>query len=208
MQIINVEQRSPEWFKAREGRVTGSEVKNLLGARGLGKTGLTYAITKASESLKVVYDFDSFDSYAMQRGRELEPVALNEYEIREMQSVTSVGFVIKGDDLGVSPDGLVGEDGGIEIKCPLDTQHIKNMIENECPSEYFDQVQMCLYVTGRKWWDLVTYNPDFAEGLDYKRFRVLPCENWINKFETRLKEWIELRDKIALGLAKNITINN
>jgi hypothetical protein len=98
---------------------------------------------------------------AMQRGTELEPYARERYFYETGNSVEEVGFCLHDDyQAGASPDGLIGEDGGLEIKCPLGGTMVSYLRVGRLPSKYWQQVQGCLHITGRKWWDFMAYHPD------------------------------------------------
>ena len=103
---------------------------------------------------------ESYQNEAMKRGVELEPEARLCYELMTGNTVKQVGLCMSDFGYACSPDGLVGEDGGIEIKCPTLATHTCYLFHNELPSEYFQQVQGNLLVTGRKWWDFVSYYPN------------------------------------------------
>jgi hypothetical protein len=157
----------------------------------------TYAKQIAGDSIQDHFE-EGFESFAMARGTELEPVAVEEYERITFQEVDSVGFVqmVGNDFVGGSPDGLIGDFGGVEVKCPAPAKHIENLLATECPADYIDQVQGLLLITGRKWWDFVSYNPNFKEGCRLKIIRVFPDEMWqfdfmlrINGFEELVKEY-------------------
>ena len=100
-------------------------------------------------------------SDAMIRGTELEPEARENYEFITGNEVQEVGFIVDLDDTyGCSPDGLIGEDGGIEIKCPLGATMVKYLRSpDELVKNYWQQIQGCMFVTGRKWWDAFAYHP-------------------------------------------------
>lgn len=142
-----MEQRSKEWFKAREGRFTASRISDLLGVKGLGLTGESYAFEKACELVYGVDEDESFESYDMKRGTELEPIAfrkfkeLKEFEFLEVQETSFFAF---GEDAGASPDGLVGQDANLEIKCPRSTKFFKLVAKGieAIDKTYIDQMQM------------------------------------------------------------------
>ena len=105
-------------------------------------------------------------SHAMERGNRLEPIARTDFEMLNDQKVDEVGFIINSDiseDVGCSPDGLIGDDGGIEIKCPLPSTHIAYHRDGILPTKYKAQVHGCMAVTGRKWWWFYSFCPGFKE---------------------------------------------
>lgn len=148
----SVQQRSLEWHEQRMGKFTASEIHKLMGVRGLGETGKSYAIEKAIEQLygEVEENFVSFD---MERGTELEPLAFAKFkELKSLEflEVENCGFFEIGNNAGASPDGLVGKDAVLEIKCPKATTFFKLVATNEIDSKYYYQMQMQMMLTGRK----------------------------------------------------------
>ena len=155
-------QGSPEWFAARAGRATASRFADGL-AGGKGLTRKAYATQLALEII-TGQPTETFTSQDMLTGTEREPIARAEYEALTGNFVTEVGFCLH-DDLpcGVSPDGLIDDDGGIEIKCPKASTHATYLAMPSEPPCYTAQVQGCMWVTGRRWWDFVSYHPDFPQ---------------------------------------------
>jgi YqaJ-like viral recombinase domain len=132
-----------------------------------------------------------FETYAMREGKEREPQARRLYEYRTELQVEQVDFVTceRYPWAGCSPDGLIGTDGGIEIKCPQKAQHLANLMHiqaNELPPKYREQVQGCMWVTGRQWWDFVTFNPEFPPHLEAGIIRVQRDEEYMNQLEALL----------------------
>lgn len=165
MEIINCQQGTPEWFEARKGLMTASNAQ-AIGNNGKGLE--TYVTTLMAE----YYSDNGSENYTngdMDRGNELEPIARSVYELQTNSVVTQVGFVRYSEVVGASPDGLVGKDGGLELKALNNLNHFKFLISGEIDSKYLWQVQMNLLVTGRKWWDLASYNPHFKDALIIKR---------------------------------------
>ena len=162
MKICEAPQRSDAWYAARLGKATGSRFSDVL-AGGKGLTRKAYAIQLALELISGKAT-EGFTSQDMETGTEREPIARSEYEALTGNFVEEVGFCLH-DTLpcGVSPDGLVDEDGGVEIKCPKASTHAKYLGQKAEPPEYTAQIQGCMWVTGRAWWDFVSYHPDFPE---------------------------------------------
>ena len=120
---------------------------------------------------------ETFTNYDMMRGVLHEPYARDRYAEVNCVTVEQVGFMRrdeKGWQLGASPDGLIGDDGGLEIKCPRAKTHIRTIIADEVPAQYVPQIQACLLVSGRKWWDFVS----FCGGLPLWTKRVYPDPQW------------------------------
>lgn len=155
MNIIDCVQGSEEWFEARLGFVTCSnfhKVLNKKAGRGL------YMRKLAAERLTGLME-DSFKNEIMKNGNETEQEARHYYELANDCIVEQVGFVERDDDVGGSPDGLVGKDGLIETKCPLSSTHIEIILSGKMPSLHIPQVQGLLWVTDRKWCDFVSFDP-------------------------------------------------
>lgn len=113
---------------------------------------------------------EGYSNEHIMRGHELEDYARSVYEMETGNEVEQVGFVTLGDYIGCSPDGLVGDDGGVEIKSLSDEKYMQYLLGDEIEKKYYWQIQMNLLVTGRQWWDLVVYNPNFKKTLYIKRY--------------------------------------
>lgn len=161
MKILNFEQRTPEWYAARCGIPTASGFAKIITSSGKRSTSREkYMYELAGEKLGGIID-ETYQSFAMQRGTRLEAEARGLYEFGH-DAVNTVGFCLSDcGRWGFSPDGLVGKNGGIEIKCPLIHTHVEYMLKcrEEMPAEYFQQVQGALFISGREWWDFISYYP-------------------------------------------------
>jgi putative phage-type endonuclease len=164
-----IQQCSPEWFELRKGKMTASNAQ-AISANGKGLE--TYIYKLLTE--KYSQNTEHYTNADIERGVELEPIARDTYTIETGNEVEEVGFIEIDEFVGCSPDGLVGKDGGIEIKCVNDVNFFKLLVDGEkaIESKYLWQCQMFLFVTGRKWIDLVFYNPNFDKNLLI--FRVEP----------------------------------
>ena len=161
MRVIDVAQGSDEWLAARLGVPSASSYGKLLTPTGRrAKTFDAYVKQLTDERITGLLDRIP-QNEAMARGTELEPEARAYYEFMSGNTVVEMGF-IKHDTLeaGCSPDGFVGDDGGIEIKCPLEHNHQKTLDMQQMPPRHYPQVQGCMWITGRKWWDFVSYHPE------------------------------------------------
>lgn len=164
MKILDVVQGSPEWLRARLGIPTASQVDRILTPAKLKLSSQAggYRNQLLAEWL-CGYPIDwGGSSQFMERGTDMEPEARAFYELQHDVEARTVGFVVRDDGLfGGSPDSLVGEDGGLEIKCPALHTHIGYLLDPEAlVAEYRGQVQAYLYLTGRAWWDILAYNPE------------------------------------------------
>ena len=183
-----MEQLSQEWFEARLGKVTASRVSDVLATRKGQESTVRakYKLQLATERL-TNKKTDTYMNQAMQDGIEREPMAREIYEKLKDVTVEEVGFVQHPaiERAGASPDGLVGDDGIIEIKCPIETTHTTNLLERKLPSKYKPQVQFQLATTGRQWCDFISYNPNFEPRLQLMVVRVERDDEYIEmlKFE-------------------------
>lgn len=146
------QQRTSDWRKEREGSFTSSRIHELMGVKGIGKTGETYAFEMAVEIVEG-YDWDEgYMSESMRLGVELEPLAFAKFsDLMSLQfvSVEPCGFFALNEFTGGSPDGLVGDDGVLEIKCPKPETFFRVVMDNYIDPKYYDQIQHQMLVTGR-----------------------------------------------------------
>ena len=157
MKIHDCVQGSEEWRELRAGRPTASNAFKLvtptMKVSGSSRAYMSWLIAES-----MIGAADECDTKCMQRGSEQEAAAIRYYEWDQEVKVDRVGFITTDDGtFGCSPDGLVGEDGGLEIKTPMAGMHVQNILG--MATTYMPQVQACLMVTEREWWDLLTFNP-------------------------------------------------
>jgi len=161
MIIVDCEQGTQEWLKARLGVPTGSEFNKIITPAKMQQSSQAdgYVNKLIGEWLTGEPD-DTYKSDLMDRGTELEGEARDYYSFKFDVEVKQVGFCLEdAKRYGCSPDGLVGEDGGIEIKCPSRGVHVGYLINERVPTDYKLQVIGSLLVTGRDWWDFISYYP-------------------------------------------------
>ena len=163
---IHLEQGTDEWKMARLGHVSASNLDAVMAKvkTGESKTRLDYKIRVATEQITNAIQ-DSYSNQYMEWGIEQEPFARMAYEACTESFVEKTGFW-KHPDIkwfGCSPDGLVGDDGLIEIKCPKSTTHVKYLLDNKLPDDYYWQVHGQMLVTGRKWVDFISFDPRMPE---------------------------------------------
>jgi hypothetical protein len=186
IQIHECEQGSAQWFKVRAGIPTASEFSTVLASgRGGGesKTRKTYMMKLAGELL-TGEPMDSFSNGHMDRGKAMEPEARDLYAFLRDVDPELVGFITNGPK-GCSPDFLVGSDGGGEIKTKLPHLLIELLERDEFPPEHKAQVQGCLWVAEREWWDIVVYWPKLPLFLK----RVYRDEVYISKMRSAVDEF-------------------
>lgn len=195
MKIIeSVQQGSQDWLELRLGKVTASKFSDVM-TNGRGNkpsvTAKSYMIKLVAEILRGE-PMPFFENEAMRWGTETEPQARAMYELKNNVDVKEVAFVELNDFVGVSPDGLVGDDGLLEIKCPNTETQIKRFLDGTgLPKEYEAQVQGQLWVTGRKWCDFVSFDPRIDVEASYIQTRVYRDEDYIAKLEEKVTAFVE-----------------
>jgi putative phage-type endonuclease len=197
-----MEQRTDEWFSARLGKVTASRVADVVAKTksGYGASRANYMAELICERLTGVRG-DFFVSSAMQWGTNTEPEARAAYEVSVGELVSEIGFVPHNslDHSGASPDGFVGEDGLVEIKCPNTATHIDTLLGDSAPSKYIYQMQWQMACTGRKWCDFVSYDPRLPEHMRLFVKRVERDNDVIAMLETEVLKFLgEMEEKIAM----------
>lgn len=171
-----MEQRTAEWFQARLGKVTASNVYNVLSktAKGMPTSKYEdYKIKLMTERLTEEIS-QSYTTPAMQWGIEHEEDALREYEFIYDTEVTRCGFIQHPtiQMAGASPDGFIGEDGLVEVKCPQPPNHLRFFIDSNIKPEYLAQMQFQMACTGRKWCDFISYDPRFVDRSSDFRMKI------------------------------------
>lgn len=175
----DIEQRSDEWYDQRRGMVTASAIGTLLTPTlRVAANDTSRALTHALAAERILgWTEDTHVSRDMLRGIEHEPYAVDAYQQQTGSVVESCGFmVLEGDGwkIGYSPDGLVGDDGLIEVKCPRAKTHLRYVLADKVPDHYMAQCQAGLLVSGRKWLDFVS----FFGGMPLFVKRVTPDPQW------------------------------
>lgn len=181
MKVFKFQQYSTQWHETRRGVPTASEFHNLItpvkGEPTKGSTSDGYIFQLIGDLYDDNYGIvDDYISATMKNGITYEPQARAWYSFDQDVKCEQVGFLMTDDGrFGCSPDSLVGNDGGLEIKCPLAKTQARYLIENILPPEYKAQVHGSLIVSGRAWWDFISYCPD-APRMPKLRIRVEPDE--------------------------------
>ena len=195
-------QRIESWHQQRYGKFTASEIIKILGVRGLGETGKSYAIDKAIEQLYGEFE-ERFISYDMQNG--IEPLAFAKF--KEMKSlefleVTNCGFFENCEHSGASPDGLVSDDAILEIKCPKSSTFFKLVATNEVDSKYYAQMQMQMLSTNRN--KAYFFNYLIHDGTEYHHEIIVERDEvMIDKIKERLQEVIEIKQEYINKINNN-----
>lgn len=163
-----IEQGSEEWFAQRLGKITASRVKDVMAKTKSGPSASrkNYMMELLCQKLTGQRE-EGYTNAAMQRGTDLEPVARSLYEIQYDVVVTEVGFTLhpEYDCTGASPDGLVDDDGLVEIKCPNTAQHIACIQSGNPDRKYWWQMQHQMACTGRQWCDFVSFDDRLPDSL-------------------------------------------
>jgi len=197
-------QRTDDWYEMRRGRFTGSQIHRLLGVKGLGKTGETYAFENAVEIVFGKDESEQFESFDMQRGNTLEPFAFNKFsELKEMEfmDVQKCSFFPFGENAGASPDGIVNKDAVLEIKAPRANKFFRLVAGgvDEIDSEYIAQMQMEMLCTNSvrcHFFNYIIYNgePMWHE-IVIERDEVM-----IDLIKKRIDEAVVIRDNFVTQL--------
>lgn len=198
-----MEQRTEEWFKARLGKVTASRVADVLAKT---KTGVS--ASRANYLTELVVErltgqqAELYMNDAMQWGTDTEPQARMAYEAHKSVLVDEVGFIDHSSIqmFGCSPDGLVGDDGLIEIKCPNSKTAIETILSGKAPSKYIPQMQTQMAVTGRAWCDFVSFDPRLPEDLQLFVVRVNRDDEYIANLEKEVSAFLQEVDETVTKL--------
>lgn len=199
-------QGSPEWFAARCGLVTASKVADVVARTksGWGASRANYMAQLVAERLTGVVA-ESYSNAAMQWGTDMEPEARRTYEFFTNATVEEASFVPHPVILetGASPDGYVGPDGLVEIKCPNTATHIETLLNGAVPGKYITQIQWQIACTGRQWCDFVSFDPRMPATMSLFIKRVHRDDEQIASLEKEVAEFlIELRDTVDQLRAK------
>ena len=198
--LHKMEQKSPEWFAARCGKVTASRVADIVA-----KTKTGYSASRENYLAQLVCErmtgkpAESYSNSAMQWGTDQEPFARAAYEAAKDILVQEVGFVVHPniENAGASPDGLVGEFGLVEIKCPNTATHIQTLLDQKVPDKYNIQMQWQMCTTGRQWCDFCSFDPRMEEGLQLFIKRVEYHPLYVAELEKEVINFLmDVEDKI------------
>lgn len=201
MKFLNVKQRTDEWYQARLGLVTGSRMKDVIafGKRDGKPLKARSDYLREVVAERLVGEIGKREVYVtpeMLWGQMNEGIARSTYQLQTGNKVGQEGF-IRHDTLmcGVSTDGLVNNEGNLEIKCLTTRNHLYEIIKyGTMPEEYKPQVQMQLWITEREWCDFVGYDSRVPSGLDLLVVRVYRDEDYINYLEEETKNFLEEAD--------------
>lgn len=181
-----MEQRTPEWYQSRLGKVTASRVSDVVA-----KTKSGYSASRANYMAELLCERltgcvgASYSNAAMEWGIATEPQAIAAYEGVKGELVEKVGFVPHStiEMSGASPDGLIGNDGLIEVKCPNTATHVDTLLNATIPAKYIAQMQWQMACTGKKWCDFVSYDPRLPEKMQLFVKRLDRDDTYIGELE-------------------------
>lgn len=211
MLIVECDQGSEAWHKARAGVITASNFK-LTRAGAKLKSGPNkgeynekakdYAFRLAIERIAGKPLDEGFETWQMKRGHELEPAARAEHEMQAGVVVQRAGFVMTDDRLfGASADGLIDFTGGSEYKCLVSPESLRDVLMGNDISEYIDQIQGCMWITGRQWWHFALYCPALEPAGKQLYWREIKRDdNHIESMEADLIEFERLVSKYRYQL--------
>lgn len=198
------EQRSSKWFEARLGKATASRFNDLMR-----RTKSGYSSARQNYMAELVAErltggrYDNYTSKAMEWGIETEDSARLAYEFESGNTVEETGFHEHTNmAAGASPDGLVGIDGLVEIKCPNTATHIDTYIKQSLPNKYLAQVQGQMWITGRQWCDFVSYDPRLPDHLQLVIIRVDRDDNYIARLGTTVGQFLDELDEMEKLLSE------
>lgn len=207
-----MEQRTEEWFAQRLGKATASRIVDIIA-----KTKSGYSTSRENYKVELALEritgsrAESYTNAAMDWGTEQEPNARAEYSAIKGVEVVEVGMVEHPSIhmSGASPDGLVGEDGLLEIKCPNSSTHIRTLRNRTPEGKYITQMMWQMACTGRKWCDFVSYDPRMPVGLTFFVTRIQRDEKVIKELEKEVSAFLvevealvkELTDMQSMALA-------
>ena len=198
-------QRTEEWFAARLGKVTASRVADVITRTktGSGASRANYMAQLICERLTGKQG-DTYQNAAMAWGTEQEPLARGAYEALTGLLVEETGFVPHPTITmaGASPDGLIGDHGLVEIKCPNTATHIETLMSDTVPGKYETQMQWQMACTDRKWCDFVSYDPRMPSHMQLFIFRVHRNAETIIELEREVEKFLSELDQKIVTLNK------
>jgi len=201
MKVITAEQGSEAWLAARAGKVTASAISDVL-AKPETAAYRDYQAQIVAEILTGKPQGSNFTNAAMEFGTENEPFARSAYEVATGFTVDEVGLVLHPtiDRAGASPDGLVGSDGLVEIKCPKVATHLAYICAGVVPTKYKNQMLWQMACTERDWCDFISFRPELPERLQLFIVRFKRDEVEINKLTTAVKAFLVQADEMLKKL--------
>ena len=190
MKTHKFKQGSDEWFKVRLGKLTASSAQ-AIASKGKGLDTLVFEKVAEIITKKPKPSFTNGD---IERGKEFESMARNAYELETSNRVIEAGSCEFNRSVGASPDGFIGKDGLVEIKCKNDTNFVRYLYDGKIDPAHVWQMQMQMFVTGREWVDYVIFNENFDPQIIIKR---------VNRNESEIAK---IKAGLSIGIAQIETI--
>ena len=189
-----MDQRTDEWFKSRLGKATASRIADIIAKTKTGPSASreNYVVQLVLERITQTKG-ESYSNAAMQWGTETEPLARQAYELKRGLFVDEVGFIDHPTiaNSGASPDGLVGTDGLVEIKCPNSATHMETLVTRKIPQKYIPQMTWQMACTGRSWCDFVSFDPRFPENLQIFIERIEYDPTYVRMLELEVTQFLD-----------------
>ena len=193
-----MDQRTDEWFASRLGKATASRIADIIAKTKTGPSASreNYAVQLVLERITQSKG-ESYSNAAMQWGTETEPLARQAYELKRGLFVDEVGFIDHPTiaNSGASPDGLVGTDGLVEIKCPNSATHMETLVTRKIPQKYIPQMTWQMACTGRSWCDFVSFDPRFPENLQIFIERIECDPTYVRMLELEVTQFLDEVEK-------------
>ena len=193
-----MDQRTDEWFASRLGKATASRIADIIAKTKTGPSASreNYAVQLVLERITQSKG-ESYSNAAMQWGTETEPLARQAYELKRGLFVDEVGFIDHPtiSNSGASPDGLVGTDGLVEIKCPNSAIHMETLVTRKIPQKYIPQMTWQMACTGRSWCDFVSFDPRFPENLQIFIERIEYDPTYVRMLELEVTQFLDEVEK-------------
>lgn len=194
MRVLDLPQGSAEWLSARAGCVTASRIKDVIAKIKTGEAAARrdYRAQVVAEILTGTPQENGYVNAEMQWGIDQEPMARSAYELKAKTWVQEVGFVLHPtiERAGASPDGLVGKDGLLEIKCPKTATHLQYLIDAVVPAAYEPQMMWQMACTERAWCDFVSFDPRLPEKMQLLVVRLKRDDKRIAELEAEVKAFL------------------
>lgn len=204
MKILELTQGTDEWYKMRAGKVTASRINDVMARIKTGEAAARkdYKAQIVAEILTGTPQENGFKSAEMQWGNDQEPFARAAYEIATGAMVDQVGLVLHPtiERGAASPDGLVGLDGLVEIKCPKTATHLQYLVDGKVPAHYQPQMLWQMACTERQWCDFVSFDPRLPEHLQLFVQHFIRDQKRIDEIESEVRSFLAEVDAILAAL--------
>lgn len=210
MKVYTCDQRSDDWRQLRVGMFTASSASDMLAKVKTGEAAARrdLRVRLALERITGCSQESGYVNADMQRGTDMEPLALAAYEAMTGEMVKSVGFLAH-DTLraGCSPDGVLGDfEGGLEIKCPKSATHLGYLKAQTLPADYVGQVTHSLWITGARFWDFISFDDRFPAPLQLFHVRVERDEAAIKSYELLVRMFLAEVDSEVLEVERMVAV--